>query len=290
MGNGVWKCDPKTNFYKNYSYKEGVDNSLSSNSVRLHHAGQQGNIWFSTDRGGICRYNEAQDDFTTFSIEDGLPDDVAYNILEDDAGNLWFGTNKGLVKFNPESKDIRVFTNKDGLLGNQFNYQSALKAQDGRFYFGGVDGLIAFDPTVQEEEKPLPPVYISKFSIYNKEVTVHTPASPLKQCIVHTDEIVLPYDQSISVLTWLCSVTLLPSPTNTIIVWNHLTGTGYGQPATRIFRMPNFRRENIPSGCRLLTAISPSRPHALCLLSFFLRGGSLSLRTLYIPYVLSSLW
>ena len=196
MGNGVWKCDPKTNFYKNYSYKEGVDNSLSSNSVSSIMQDSKGNIWFSTDRGGICRYNEAQDDFTTFSIEDGLPDDVAYNILEDDAGNLWFGTNKGLVKFNPESKDIRVFTNKDGLLGNQFNYQSALKAQDGRFYFGGVDGLIAFDPTVQEEEKPLPPVYISKFSIYNKEVTVHTPASPLKQCIVHTDEIVLPYDQS----------------------------------------------------------------------------------------------
>ena len=54
----------------------------------------------------------------------------------------------------------------------------------------------AFDPTVQEEERPLPPVYISKFSIYNKEVTVHTPDSPLKQCIVHTDEIVLPYDQA----------------------------------------------------------------------------------------------
>ena len=196
MGNGVWKCDPKNNSYKNYSYKEGVDNSLSSNSVSSIMQDSKGNIWFSTDRGGICRYNEAQDNFTTFSIEDGLPDDVAYNILEDDAGNLWFGTNKGLVKFNPENGDVRVFTNKDGLLGNQFNYQSALKAQDGRFYFGGVDGLIAFDPTVQEEERPLPPVYISKFSIYNKEVTVHTPESPLKQCIVHTDEIVLPYDQA----------------------------------------------------------------------------------------------
>ena len=139
MGNGVWKCDPKNNSYKNYSYKEGVDNSLSSNSVSSIMQDSKGNIWFSTDRGGICRYNEAQDNFTTFSIEDGLPDDVAYNILEDDAGNLWFGTNKGLVKFNPESGDVRVFTNKDGLLGNQFNYQSALKAQDGRFYFGGVD-------------------------------------------------------------------------------------------------------------------------------------------------------
>lgn len=196
MGNGVWKCNPEAGSYRNYSYNEGKENTLSSNSVSSIMQDSKGNIWFSTDRGGICRYNEAQDNFTTFSLAEGLPDDVAYNILEDDGGNLWFGTNKGLVKFNPESGDIRVFTNKDGLLGNQFNYQSALKARDGRFYFGGVDGLIAFNPNVQDEESTLPPVYISKFSIYNKEVTVHTPNSPLKQCIVHTDEIVLPYNQS----------------------------------------------------------------------------------------------
>ena len=32
--------------------------------------------------------------------------------------------------------------------------------------------------------------------LYNQEITVHTPNSPLKKCIEHTDEIVLPYDQS----------------------------------------------------------------------------------------------
>ena len=82
------------------------------------------------------RYNAETNDFTSFSIKEGLPDDVAYEILEDDAHNLWFGTNKGLVKFNPETKDIRVFTTKDGLLGNQFNYKSALRVSDGRFFFG----------------------------------------------------------------------------------------------------------------------------------------------------------
>lgn len=77
----------------------------------------KGNIWFSTDRGGICRYNEVQDNFTSFGINEGLPDDVCYDILEDEHSNLWFGTNKGLVRFNPESGDVSVFTNKDGLLG-----------------------------------------------------------------------------------------------------------------------------------------------------------------------------
>ena len=61
--------------------------------------------------------------------------------------------NRGLVRFNPESKDIRVYTTKDGLLGNQFNYKSALKGEDGKFYFGGIDGLIAFDPNSSEKIK-----------------------------------------------------------------------------------------------------------------------------------------
>lgn len=196
MGNGVWRCKPESGIYRNYVYEGGKKNTLSSNSVSSIMQDSKGNIWFSTDRGGICRYNEEQDDFTSFGIEEGLPDDVCYDILEDRHSNLWFGTNKGLVRFNPESKDISVFTNKDGLLGNQFNYRSALKASDGKFYFGGVDGLISFDPDTPDEDRPLPPVYISKFSIYNKEVTVHSPNSPLKQCIVHTSEIELPYDQS----------------------------------------------------------------------------------------------
>ena len=196
MGSGLWKYDPVKNAFTKYVYEEGKENVLSSNSVSSVMQDSKGRIWVSTDRGGICRYNPSTDDFTTFSIKDGLPDDVAYKILEDDQANLWFGTNRGLVRFNPDTKDIRVYTTKDGLLGNQFNYKSALKGSDGKFYFGGIDGLIAFDPNSSEKINFLPPVYISKFSIYNQEITVHTPNSPLKECIELTDKIVLPYDQS----------------------------------------------------------------------------------------------
>ncbi|WP_455672980.1 hybrid sensor histidine kinase/response regulator transcription factor [Phocaeicola sp.] len=196
MGSGLWKHDPRKHSFTKYIYEEGKQNTLSSNSVSSVMQDSKGRIWVSTDRGGICRYNPDTDDFTTFSTDEGLPDDVAYKILEDDQHNLWFGTNRGLVRFNPETKEVRVFTTKDGLLGNQFNYKSALKGEDGKFYFGGIDGLIAFDPNSSEKLNILPPIYISKFSIYNKEITVHTPNSPLKKCIEHTDKIVLPYDQS----------------------------------------------------------------------------------------------
>ena len=196
MGSGLWKYAPAEGSFRKYVHEKGKKNTLSSNSISSVMQDSRGDIWLSTDRGGICRYNSQSDDFTTYSIPDGLPDDVSYKIAEDAMHNLWFGTNRGLVCFNPDTKYVRVYTTKDGLLGNQFNYKSALKGKDGKFYFGSTEGLIAFDPNLQEETYFPNPVYITKFSIYNQEITVHTPSSPLRRSIVHTDKIVLPHDQS----------------------------------------------------------------------------------------------
>ena len=150
----------------------------------------------STDRGGISRYNKKEDNFTSFGIEEGLPDDVAYNILEDNNGNLWFGTNKGLVKFNPDTRAVRVFTVKDGLPNNQFNYNSAIKANDGLFYFGSIGGIIAFNPDKEDNQTMQSSLYFTQLRILNEEVTVDTKNSPLKENIMFTRRLTLPYDMA----------------------------------------------------------------------------------------------
>ncbi len=197
MGNGVWRYDPATQEIRQYTNSENEDgNTISSNSVSSIMQDSKGNIWFSTDRGGLCRYEISKDRFTRFSIQEGMPDDIAYKVLEDDHGYLWFGTNRGLVRFKPDNKDISVFTVNDGLSSNEFNYKSAFKGSDGNFYFGTIEGLISFNPNFQEEENSIPPLYITRFSIYNEEMTVHKPNSPLKQSILNTQEITLPYNQA----------------------------------------------------------------------------------------------
>lgn len=196
LGNGVFKYDPAKNTYKRYQHFPGDQTSLSSNSVSDIMQDSKGRLWFSTDRGGICLYNKNEDNFTTWSVQEGLPDDVAYRILEDRKQNLWFGTNRGLVKFNPDSNTIRVYTKEDGLLGNQFNYKSAITDENGKFYFGSIEGLIAFNPEKEITNDINPPVYITKLSIYNNDISVHSDNSPLEKSIIHTDHITLPYNQS----------------------------------------------------------------------------------------------
>lgn len=138
MGMGVYRYDPENNTIKQYQHHDTDSSSLSSNSVSSITIDSRGRLWFSTDRGGICCYREESDDFISYSRKDGLPDDVAYKILEDPNHNLWFGTNKGLVRFNPETGKIRVYTKNDGLLGDQFNYKSALSTLMESFISAGL--------------------------------------------------------------------------------------------------------------------------------------------------------
>ncbi len=196
MGNGVFRYNPNTQEISHYIHHEGDDTSISSNSVSNIKESSSGEIWFSTDRGGICRYNKDMDNFTTFSKGQGLPDDTAYKILEDKNQNLWFGTNKGLVKFNPQTEKCEVFTTDNGLPGNQFNYKSALASASGTFYFGSSEGLISFNPYQTYKNSYIPPVFITKMQIGNKEVTAQTKNSPLRQSILYTDKIVLNHNQA----------------------------------------------------------------------------------------------
>ena len=55
----------------------------------------------------------------------------------------------------------------DGLPHTEFNNASFLKARNGKFYFGGLNGIVGFDPakldTVREEEAVLQLISYSKY-------------------------------------------------------------------------------------------------------------------------------
>lgn len=196
LGSGVFQYNPLTNEIHHYT-NNGEINSISSNAVSSITEDHSGQIWFSTDRGGICKFNKKQKQFTSYSIKEGLPDDIAYKILEDKNYNLWFGTNKGLVKFNSITHNIRVYTQSDGLLSEEFNYNSGIVSRSGKLYLGSMEGLVAFRPEEFKDNNFVPPVYITRFSIFNKEVN-HIPSSSESTgtSIIHAQKLEIKYNQS----------------------------------------------------------------------------------------------
>ena len=117
-------------------------------------------------------------------------------MVEDKRGNLWITSNYGLVCFNPDTESKHVYTTANGLLSNQFNFQSGYIDKKGRIYLGSINGFIAFDPETFVENTFLPPVVITDFYLFNKRLSVDSPDSPLEKSITYADEIELDADQN----------------------------------------------------------------------------------------------
>ncbi|MEP7106485.1 MAG: two-component regulator propeller domain-containing protein [Ferruginibacter sp.] len=194
-GNGVNYFNTNTGTGGNFRYGLANKNSLSSDRVNSMFEDSKGKLWFATE-GGLCRFNRESNDFKRFTTQNGFPSDFILSMVEDDNGNLWVSTSRGLVCFNPVTEHTNIYTRSNGILSDQFNFNSAYKDKTGKMYFGSVKGLISFHPDEFIKDTFTPPVYITGFQIYNKELTIAKEGSPLKKSITNTDQITLNHNQS----------------------------------------------------------------------------------------------
>jgi ligand-binding sensor domain-containing protein/signal transduction histidine kinase/DNA-binding response OmpR family regulator len=195
LGNGVIYYNPLTKVKGTLLSDPNNTNSLCNNQVNGIFEDSKKNLWFATE-GGLCKFQKDKKIFTRYTTNNGFPDNLIFRILEDDQHNLYISTSKGLVYFNPANGNIKTFTKSNGLLSDQFNYNSAFKDSDGRMYFGSVKGMISFKPDEFKRNTGIPPVFITGFQVNYRELSVNTTNSPLKESIIYTKAITLPYDQS----------------------------------------------------------------------------------------------
>lgn len=194
--NGAYCYRVNEKRWKNYVFDEKNPASLPYNKVLSIFEDSHRQIWLTTQGGGFCQFHPETETFTRYDSHNGLPNDVVYQMVEDNDGLLWLTTNSGLVRFHPDTQALRVFTTANGLLGDQFNYRSSFKGDDGILYLGSIDGFIAFAPQTFSENKYIPPVAITDFLLFSKEVRVGEAGSPLHKSITFSDKIVLEADQN----------------------------------------------------------------------------------------------
>ncbi len=98
-----------------------------------------GNLWFGTLNEGVYRYDGKT--FTQFTIKDGLGDNDVKSIIEDKTGNVLFGTNRGIFKYN--GKNITGVPITDTLI-----ITSLLEDRKGNIWFGAMNkGIYKYDGT-----------------------------------------------------------------------------------------------------------------------------------------------
>jgi len=135
----------------------------------------KGNIWIGTYGNGICKAEvtpEGKVTYKSYTQEDGLCNNVIYTMENDQDGNIWISTDKGLSKFNPEKATFENFYTKDGLLSDQFYWTASESDSSGNLYFGGVNGLNYFNPKQIVSYPGKPKIIFTDFRVFNKSVSI----------------------------------------------------------------------------------------------------------------------
>jgi ligand-binding sensor domain-containing protein len=192
MAGGLNRLDRRTGRFTHYRHRPGDPASLSSDQVTVLHPGARGGLWVGTGNG-LNYLDPRSGAFTQYPDPQHRIGEV-HGILEDDHGNLWVNYREGISKLNVRRRTWTYYQVSDGLQ-YEYNVGDNLRNAAGEMFFSGLNGLTVFHPDSIRANPFVPPVVITRFSVFNKPVTPD--GTLLTKPISETREISLSYRQSI---------------------------------------------------------------------------------------------
>jgi signal transduction histidine kinase/ligand-binding sensor domain-containing protein len=137
-----------------------------------------GFFYLNTDN---CKIDRIRD-------EDDLLTQTIYAVLEDSVGDFWLSSNKGILRYTPETGKVRAYALLDGVQAEEFNAHAYLKTEEGQIFFGGINGLNFFHPAKVNTSSEPAPVYI-------KAVMINDEADSSFVVPEYRDTYILPYSR-----------------------------------------------------------------------------------------------
>ncbi|NIJ52431.1 sensor histidine kinase [Dyadobacter arcticus] len=163
--NGLYVLNQDASIYEHYGQTAG--DKIKLPALQIFHTVWFENALWAASGQGLIRIDVDSKKTQLFTTHDGLPDNNIYAALPDQRGNLWLSTNKGLSRFNTRTRKFHNYGISDGLPHLEFNHGSYLKSRDGTLYFGGLNGVVAFNPEQldlsSKKESALQLISYSKF-------------------------------------------------------------------------------------------------------------------------------
>jgi ligand-binding sensor domain-containing protein len=138
---GVCKIDDKTCLQ--YGIKEGLPN----NTVWCSLIGADNTLWFGTSDGVVKLSNNQ---FFLFGEKQGLNAKKVYALNQDNKGNIWIGTKKGLSVLYVKNDSIFNFPEIDGM---SRNIRTIFNENKNVVWFCSSDGLFRYDVRSHQAKK-----------------------------------------------------------------------------------------------------------------------------------------
>lgn len=173
---GLSLIEPDTGKVRTFREIPGRKDSLAGQIVISLLVTRAGQVWVGTLAGlsHLERIDAQGAHFKRHGLHDGLPDTTIDCMLEDDHGNIWFSTNLGIARLDPNTGGLRSFGLADGLQGEEYNSGACLRTAAGKLLFGG-RGFDIIDPANVRGQDQQAPVVIT--AIYTGKGQVPVPDS-----------------------------------------------------------------------------------------------------------------
>lgn len=194
QGGGLELMERETGAFTHFRNDPADTNSVSSDYVFSILEDDAGTLWIGTWGGGLNRFDRRNRTFSRYIVEDGLASNSVYGGLMDEQGNIWLSTNNGISRFTPRTETFKNYTVDDGLQGNEFNGNSFFKSASGEMFFGGTYGLTSFYPHEIKDNPFIPPIVITSFSKFNKEVRFDRPLSEIGELVLSHKDYVFSFE------------------------------------------------------------------------------------------------
>lgn len=195
---GLHRYNTLTGEILHFDQGPNIGQGLNNNDILCLHMGNDRTLWIGTS-GGLNHLNLSGGSysFTHFTVNDGLPNHTIHGILEDNYGNIWVSTNKGLSRLlRPENRFIN-YNSGDGLLNNEFTDGAVFHhLPSGRFYFGGINGVDWFYPDQINISKQQPEVILTDFKLFNQRILPGDKSGILPVNIAFLDQVTLKHNQN----------------------------------------------------------------------------------------------
>jgi PAS domain S-box-containing protein len=212
---GVFRIDRSTDTIEHMRYDPADPSSYGPGAGRAFFADSRGNFWIGFDGGGLRCVPAKGGPLRAWRQRDGLSGETVHDILEDEAGNLWVSTDKGLSRLEraaelPQTVELVSFDAADGLQAGEFRYGTAFRSSTGELFFGGQRGLNRFfSARIKLNTRP-PNVHITGLRLFNTLVRVGAPGSPLEKTITETRAITLSHHQTVVTFEFAALNYILP--------------------------------------------------------------------------------
>jgi len=140
---GVYSYDMFTGKVTGHWHDGDVSEMVSSMCLD-----NDGRVWAIGFSSGFFRHDPVSGGFKTYNKENiaTLPTEIFFSAQSDSYGNLWLGSDKGLIKYNDKNGSLKIFNCASGLVDDVLN-KSSITLDDGKMLFGSTDGFIMFDPS-----------------------------------------------------------------------------------------------------------------------------------------------